>query len=276
MIRVALTHDVDRVNKHYQYFTHSLKYLLKLDVNKFIYHIGSIFRSNPYWNFEKIIRIEEEYGVKSTFFFMHETIKFEPFNMGNWKLSLGRYKLTDERLIITIQWLDEGGWEIGLHGSYLSFKNFDLLRSEKEILEKIIKHPVLGIRQHYLNLGDKTWEYQKKLGFKYDSSFGYHNDVGYKDDICNPFYPLGEDFIVFPQVIMDSCILSKEKKWLEFLKICDITDKNDAILVINWHQRNFNENEFPGHSKFYEDMIIELKRQSAVFKTLSEYYTEEV
>ena len=58
MLRVALTHDVDRVNKSYQYITYTLRNLLNFKFNDLKYHILSIFKEEPYWNFPEIIRIE--------------------------------------------------------------------------------------------------------------------------------------------------------------------------------------------------------------------------
>ena len=43
-----------------------------------------------------ILKIENEYNVKSTFFFLNESIKFDLLNLSNWSKSLGRYKFTDE------------------------------------------------------------------------------------------------------------------------------------------------------------------------------------
>jgi len=238
------------------------------------YHISSFFKSEPYWNFPEIIDIENKYRVKSTFFFMHESFKFNFFKLSNWKLSLGRYKLTQPAVNKIIQHLDSHGWEIGLHGSYLSYKDFSLLKSEKSLLEEILGHPVAGVRQHYLNLCDETWKYQNQLGFKYDSSFGYRDNIGFKENKYLPFNPLNNEFVVFPQIIMDSCIFGKKNRWLEFKKLCDLTEKTGGVLVVNWHQRNFNKQEFPGYPEFYEKMIIELKERNAAFKTLAEYYED--
>ena len=66
MLRVAITHDVDRVYKTYQYLTYSLKNVKKINFKELVYHLSSIFRNNPYWCFPEIIRIENEYNIKST------------------------------------------------------------------------------------------------------------------------------------------------------------------------------------------------------------------
>ena len=66
---VFLSHDVDRVRKTYQYFTHFI-------IEKRVYHLFSLFKkSNPYWCFEKIMDMERKYDVRSTFFFLKETKK---------------------------------------------------------------------------------------------------------------------------------------------------------------------------------------------------------
>jgi len=276
MLRVALTHDVDRIRKTYQYLTYSIKSILNYDIKGFIYHIGSIFKNDPYWCFPRIIEIEKAYNVKSTFYFLNETIPFQLFNVENWKLSLGRYKIEEKKVINVIQYLDQNGWEIGLHGSFNSFKDLKLLLFEKRLLESIVGHEILGIRQHYLNLDKSTWKIQKKIGFKYDTSFGYNDNIGYKDDIILPFQPFRDEFTVFPQVIMDSCYMESEDRKTSLLKLLDITEKNNSVLVINWHHRSFNENEFPGYKKAYCEIIEECMNRNGIFRTLNEFYSKKV
>ena len=269
---MALTHDVDRITKTYQYLTYPIKSLLKHDTKGFFYHVGSIFKKNPYWCFPEIIRIERKYDVKSTFYFLNETIPFHLFKISNWTLSLGRYRIYDKKVVDIIKYLDRNGWEIGLHGSYNSYKNTYLLKTEKKLLESIVGHEIIGIRQHYLNLEKSTWKNQKETGFNYDTSLGYRNDIGYKDEKFLPFHPLGDDYTVFPLVIMDSCFMDTDERNKKLSYLLDITEKNNSILVINWHQRSFNENEFPGYKKAYCDIIKECIKRGAIFRTLGDYY----
>lgn len=277
MLRVALTHDVDRVHKSHQYLTHSLRSLKRRDFRQFSYHVISLFRTNPYWNFPRIIAIENDHAVKSTFFFLNETMKFRLLPASNWKLSMGRFDIEAEMIKEMIVWLDRNGWEIGLHGSYNSFKDPELLRREKKTLEDILGHDVIGTRQHYLNLdGNETWKIHRKLGLKYDSSWGHTCDIGFKDNRCRPFRPLEDDFLVVPVVVMDQCFMSAGNRWQRLRQILDECEQHDSIFVICWHQCVFNEREYPGFTKSYERIIDACAERNATFVTLSEVYMDSV
>jgi peptidoglycan/xylan/chitin deacetylase (PgdA/CDA1 family) len=262
---LCLTHDIDRTDKGLQCLTQSIRYLVKGDLKTSCYHLFALFLNNKYWNFQKIIDIEKKYGVKSTFFFMDESIKFNLLDVKNWKLSLGRYRMDDLRIRKVISFLDRNGWEIGLHGSYNSYKNLELLKTEKIKLEKILNHEVIGIRQHYLNLDGKTWKKQEKAGFLYDATFGFKKKVGFKCNKFKPFFPLGKNnnFMVIPLAIMDKNIMKKKNIKGTYLKIISDVEKKKGVLILNWHQICFNEKAFPGYAKLYEDIIKECVRRKA-------------
>lgn len=267
---VCLTHDVDRVKKTYQYITHFVK-------TKDLYHIKSFFtrKHDPYWNFEKIMNIEEKYGVRSTFFFLNESKRFNVFRPDDWKLSLGRYNFNEEKIAEIIQKLHAGGWEIGLHGSYESYKNKELLVIEKKLLEDILSDEVIGIRQHYLNLSTPdTWRIQENVGFNYDSSFGSSNEIGFKENKYLPFRPFNNSFLVLPLTIMDSALFQKnesvEDAWVKCRELIKQAKKHSALLTVLWHQRVFNEKEFSNWSLIYEELIKICKQNNAWITTARE------
>lgn len=271
-LKICLTHDVDRTRKTYQYFTHDIR---RLKFGK----LRTLFNGvRPYWQFERLMELEESYGVRSTFFFLHETIPFEPFNLANWRLSVGRYSLYDPGVQRIIRELDAGGWEIGLHGSYNSYRSLELLRREKSVLEEVLGKQVTGIRQHFLNLDvPDTWKLQREAGFAYDASFGKRWDIGYREDRYRPFTDDESGMFVIPLALMEHYLFPKAGKdpkvaWQFTKQLMDEAEEKDAVFTVLWHQRMFNETEFPGFAEVYRKIIEEGKERNARFVTCGELY----
>jgi peptidoglycan/xylan/chitin deacetylase (PgdA/CDA1 family) len=259
---LILTHDVDRVRKTYQYMTHFFR-------TRRFYHIKSFFSNkNPYWTFKQIMDIENNLNVKSTFFFLNERKKINFFRLKTYELSLGRYRIKDPAVTKIIKELNNNGWEIGLHGSFDSYCDINLLRKEKNELEKIVGKPVIGIRQHYLNLSiPTTWFYQQKVGFKYDASFGMTRELGFRDQIKNIFMPDKINMYVIPTVIMDAVLFSTSRTykdaWDKVITIIKEVKQNGGVLCIVWHTERFNNNEFPEQGQFYIDLINYCRQEGA-------------
>ena len=185
---------------------------------------------------------------------------------------MGYYDLFDPNVQTVIRELDNQGWEVGLHGSYLSFKDLGLLKKEKSDLESITGHHVLGVRQHYLNLDQHTWSRQVEAGFLYDASFGFTDDIGFKEDRFRPFNPTSNrHFYVVPLALMDTCVMRKKNPLGQAINIVSQAEEKRACLVLNWHQRVFNDKEFPGYMNMYLRLIEECRSRKAHFFTIGEY-----
>jgi len=269
---VCLTHDVDRVHKSYQYIPHFVRYIRRGDFRSAMNQITSVARKlhgdEPYWNFDRIMEIERNLGVKSTFFFLNERKKACIFSPNEWKLYWGRYDIKDKRIVEVIKKLDAEGWEIGVHGSYNSYRNLEMLREEKETLEEILGKSVHGISQHYCNLEiPSTWEYHEKLGFSYDASLGFVTDIGFRWGTCHPFHPFNPEngrilsLWELPIIIMDNACAYKS--WQDIMEIINTVERYNGLLLLRWHQSVFNEREFPGRSKIYERIIKVCKERNA-------------
>lgn len=274
MLKVALSHDIDRTKKTYQFFTKPLRNLLKGNYTNTINLVKTIPKKNNYWTFDKILRIENQYKVKSTYFFLNETIPLNLFDPKSYYLSLGRYKIENEKIKSLILKLDKEGFEVGVHGSFNSYNSIELLKEEKRILETILDHQVYGIRQHHLNLNKQTWQYQNDAGFIYDSSFGSNFEIGFKENKITPFKPLNNQFLVLPQVIMDTCFMNDPNRWEKLELIIHQCKNNDGVLVVNFHNHVFNDLEYPGYTEAYIRIIEKCKAHNAIFETLSVYYNE--
>ena len=273
---LCLTHDVDRVKKTYQYFTRFMRFSKKLQIKNAVNEIFNFLnfyfsrgsKKDPYWNFEIIMDIERKFCVKSTFFFLYESGKINIFKPKTWKLYLGRYDIKNLEVVKVIKKLDLEGWEIGLHGSYKSYTNKNLLKKEKEELEGVLGKRVYGIRQHYGNLKiPETWKLQEDLGFEYDSSFGITDYDGFKGNKYFPFRPFESPFLEIPLTIMEHRLFlsdkNKEEIWEECKKIIKDVEEKNGVLTILWHNRIFDENEFLGRSEIYERIIELCKEKDA-------------
>jgi len=269
---VCLSHDVDRVTKTFQFLTHFLRSLKNRRLKSAIYQVRSLIEKDHYWMFENVMEIEEKLGVRSTFFFLNESYPFRPWQLSSWRLALGYYDLFNPRVQMVIKDLDRQGWEIGLHGSYLSFQDVNLLKKEKTELESIVGHPVEGVRQHYLNLDQGSWARQAEAGFLYDASFGFTDEIGFKEERYHPFMPLANQrFHVIPLAIMDGCVIRKQNPLADALRVIDLARDKGACLVLNWHQERFNEKEFPGWKDLYVRLIEECRTRNAKFTTIGNY-----
>ncbi|UWG47980.1 Peptidoglycan/xylan/chitin deacetylase, PgdA/CDA1 family [Halanaeroarchaeum sp. HSR-CO] len=256
---LALTHDVDRVRKTYQALYYAMT---RRDPGSLLDLLPG---RSPYWQFQTVMDIESDLGVRSAFYFLDERSLFgerpprEWLDPTSWRLYAGRYDLAEREITDTVVELDEGGWEIGLHGSYDSYRNPDQLRREKRRLERILGHPVMGGRQHYLNLKrPDTWKYQAAAGLRYDSSLGSSSEYGF-DGRYEPFRPFDDEFVVFPLTVMEKTLPAvesdPERAWAVCEDLLQEARENAAVMTVLWHPSYFYDRDHPNYGTIYRRLI---------------------
>ena len=255
---LCLTHDVDRPYKTYQAIADAAAgrpgALVDLARGR-----------NSYWQFGSIRRLEESLGVRSSFYFLSARHLLRDRPVHEWLRPryvleyLGRYDLTAPEVASEIHILDEGGWEVGLHGSYDSYDDRDRLRYEKERIESVLGHPVRGVRQHYLNLKTSTtWHHHAALGLRYDTSLGSSTEYGFTHgyDVIRPF---DDAFVVFPLTLMETALPDPgEDAAAARAAIDDLlveATENGAVMTALWHPRYFSEADFPGYRDAYRYLV---------------------
>lgn len=274
--RLGLTHDVDRVYKTFQS-------VYEAAVERRLEPLRALLPGhNPYWTFEDVMALEDELGVRSSFYFLCEQhlLRDKPvrewFDVDNWVLYLGRYDVSTPEVADVIRTLDDGGWEVGLHGSYESYRAPERLREEKAKLEAVLGHPVDGIRQHYLNLDPPdTWRYQRAVGLRYDATPGSNRRYGFEHGY-EPFRPFDDEFVVFPLTLMECSLpdpgARPERAW----EVCEglLGEARDAgaTMTVLWHLRQFNDDEFPGQRALYRRLVERALEMDAWVGPLGELY----
>lgn len=255
---VCLTHDVDDVYPPLSHMLLSSLYCMKnfnfneLKNQLFWKNKGKEF--SPYWNFKEIMKLEEKYEAKSSFYFIATDKDIKRF----------RYDIEDlENDLGNI--VDNGG-EVGLHGGYYSYNSLEDMKTEKERLEKVLSKDVIGYRNHYLRFRvPDTWELLAKAGFKYDTTFGYNDMCGFRNGMCHPFNPFNlnsnqtVDILEIPLVIMDSALFSAVKPpnetWEKTKQLIDTVEKYNGVLTLSWHNNVFSCPFMEKRKKLYEKTL---------------------
>lgn len=259
---IRLTHDVDAVTKTApirlkQSAFHlinagraCLRGDLGLGGRKLVQAAKFAGGAGNYDRFAEICRLEEQAGVRSVFnFYGHvsaraKTAKTWIFNPG--------YDVTAKPLRERIAWLNQGGWQIGLHQAFDSWRDADRMRAEKQVLESVLGEAVRCCRQHWLRFSwEHTWRAQQEAGLLQDSTLGFNDIPGFRNGSALEFHPYDFEtrkamrLSVCPLVLMDSHFydyaggddaspLRHGQRYLQEVKAVHGT----AAIV--WHQRVFD------------------------------------
>jgi len=85
-------------------------------------------------------------------------------------------------------------------------------------LEKVLGKKIVGYRNHYLKFKvPETWGLPKEAGFKYDTTLGYADCVGFRNGMCHPFKPFDLNInsyiniLEIPLIIMDRTLFDYMK-----------------------------------------------------------------
>lgn len=234
---VCLTHDIDTVYRPLYLKGFDILQALK---NGDLARAGHVIpqlhsRKLPAWNFKEIAGLEEAHGARSSFYFLAlEEDKRE-------------YAYAVEELEQEICTLQDGGWEIGLHGGCEAYRDPDSLKNEKQRLERVLNRKIAGYRNHYLRFRvPETWELLERAGFLYDTTLGYPDCIGFRNGMCHPFRPFNLNsgremkILEIPLVIMDRTLLSHmrlngEQAWDQTRHLIDTVERYHGVITILWH-----------------------------------------
>lgn len=200
------------------------------------------YKLDPYNNLRYLMKVSENFSIKSQFNFI--TLN------GHGNID-GNYEIADDYFIELFKEINARGHIIGLHPSYETFNNFNLLLGQykklKGILDSLSINSVgLGGRQHYLRWRNPvTWQILENCGLKYDSSLGSEYFMGFRCGTCYefPVFNLLTSkalrLIEYPLLVMDICAFktkskqTRENTILNISKICRFYNGNMTFLFHN-------------------------------------------
>jgi hypothetical protein len=214
-------------------------------------------QKDPYDTYDFQLEMLKKYGFKSVYFFL-----------------LGDYGVNDKNLPVEskkfqslIKMLGDYA-EVGIHPSYGSNKNKDLLKKEVLRLSKVMHREITNSRQHFLKLTlPETYRNLIDLDITDDYTMGYASLVGFRASICTPFnfYDLDNELEtklkIHPFAAMEGTFkyymnVPPEDAIKNIKSLIDAVKNVDGVFISLWHNDSLNDQRiWQGWKKVYEEMV---------------------
>jgi hypothetical protein len=294
---VCLTHDIDFIRIRDHKFYHTMWGFLYratigslLDVIKSKRNLKELYQNwkavfmlplvylglcQDFWfKFDRYMELEKKVAARSTFFlipFKNKIGKNISGKGSNFRAS--KYDIMD--IQDTVKKLVSEGFEVGVHGID-AWHNTANAQEEKARISNISGKSDVGIRMHWLCFSKDTYKILEEADFKFDSTFGYNDAVGYRAGTSQVFRPADTNNIFeLPLHIQDTALfnpkhmsLSKNEAWQRCQYLIKHASCNGGILTILWHDRSLSPERL--YEDFYIKLLNELKNNKGWFATTTD------
>ncbi len=162
-------------------------------------------------------------------------------------------------------------YPIGIHPSWQSGDDLDLLINEIKCLEQITGKRTERSRQHYIRMHlPQTYRTLLQCGIRSDYSMGYGSTNGFRASTSRPFYwydlekETQTDLLIFPFCFMDANSffeqkLSAEEAYNELAEYAKRIKEVNGTMVTVWHNSFLGTHKrFKGWPDMYEKFIQEV------------------
>lgn len=234
------------------------------ETKKFRLHIAlqllvmRLFGRDDWYNLNKIMQMEEGMNVHSTFFIYPRKGK-----------NGADFDIRKPKFHKWIKQLQGRQFEVGILSTKAAHVSAKALGAD---LRKI-KNRVFGNRfNDTLIRPQNSYRALEKNRIKYDSSFTFFDEVGFRNAYCYPFRPWNfekdepVDFLEIPVHVLDSSLVKQKFLYsrrdeaivivYDFLKE---VAKFNGMLGINWHTHYFSDYKYTGWRNVYAESIKNAK-----------------
>lgn len=178
----------------------------------------------------------------------------------NYFIQVGEYGKYDKNININnkdfrnvILEIEKQGHIVGLHPSFQSYLNENVIKNELKSLVSTIKHEVYHSRQHFLRFKlPQSFQDLHNLGIKYEYSMGYSEINGFRAGTGSSFYWFNlnkneaTNLLIVPFVWMDVACknflnmshFEAEQEVLKYKKICR---ENNIDFSFVYHNESLSE-----------------------------------
>lgn len=215
---------------------------------------------DPYDTFDYQFEIHKKLNIKPIYFFL-----------------LGDYALNDKNIPVknkSFQSLIKSisdYYEVGIHPSYNSNSNIEILNKEIKRLQNITHRNVVKSRQHFLKL-NLPYTYRNLIDndILFDYTMGYAGLPGFRASMCSPyhFYDLDNEsetkLVIYPFAVMEATFkyylnLSPDEALAKILQLMNQVKKVNGTFISVWHNESLSEKSliWKGWKSVYEKMLNE-------------------
>jgi hypothetical protein len=223
-----------------------------------------IHPADPFNSFEWIMDQSDKYGLISAFYFI----------CGYTGPKDADYVPDDPRIRTLMRRIHERGHEIGLHPSYSSFQNPEMISNEAERLKRIcneedIRQSEWGGRMHYLRWENPTTlQAWSDAGLNYDSTLSYADRPGFRCGTCFEYPAFNHTtqqilpLRIRPLVMMECSVIDETYLGLgtgqaaldKALFLKNACRKVGGVFSLLWHNSNL---VYPEQRQLYKRLLIE-------------------
>jgi hypothetical protein len=227
-----------------------------------------------WFKFDRYMELEKNVAARSTFFLIPFKNKIGKYISGKGSnFRAAKYDIMD--IQDTVKELVNEGFEVGVHGID-AWHNTSNAQEEKARISNISGKSDVGIRMHWLCFNRDTYKILEEAGFKFDSTFGYNDAVGYRAGTSQAFRPAYTNNIFeLPLHIQDTALfnpkhmsLNKNEAWKRCQYLIKHASYNGGILTVLWHDRSLSPERL--YEDFYIKLLNELKKNKGWFATATD------
>ena len=214
-------------------------------------------KPDPYDNFNYLFSLINKYNLKTAFF-----VLFGKY--GRYDKNISPDNKRFQELVKSL--CDYA--KVGIHPSYSSLEDPDLVGEQIRKLRNVIHRPVFRNRFHYLRFSlPRSYRILIENKITEEYSMGYSNAIGFRSGLCTDynFYDLEYDYEtklrIFPFAVMDVALknglgLDANASIEKLRRLIDEVVRVEGRFISLWHNESLSDRyEWQGWREVYEFMI---------------------
>ena len=212
---------------------------------------------DPFDSYNFLLAVIKKYRLRAIFFILYGKYGKYDTNLSN----------NNPKFHTLLKYLGDYA-KVGIHPSYASFENPQLMKKEIAKLSETMHKPIIRNRFHFIRFRlPDSFRVLIDNGIEHDYSMGYSSEIGFRAGICTPynFYDLENNYetnlLLHPFAAMDSTLryyknIDETKAFEAFKQIIDEVKNVNGSFYHIWHNESLgSDSKWSGWKKVFIQVI---------------------